>query len=694
MNSNNLKHETKKGKPLPPGATVYDNGVNFAIFSKNASSIELLLFNNYDDVEPYFTIVFDKTINKTQNFWHVFVKGLKPGAFYAYIVDGPLKPEEGHIFNKKKILIDPYSKGINKYFWNVDAACASEDNLSKSLRSAVIDTHSYDWEEDKPIRRSLSHTIIYELHVKGFTKSPSSGVKHPGTYSGIVEKIPYLNELGITAVELLPVFDFDDISFMSHCKTKKLKNFWGYNPIGFFAPHSGFCVNPEHAQQLNEFRDMVKALHKAGIEVILDVVFNHTYEGNENGPLYCFKGIDNSIYYHLEKDKRKYSNFSGCGNSINCNHPIVAKFIIDCLKYWVREMHIDGFRFDEASILSRGEETTPLKYPILWQIELDETLGETKMIAEAWDAAGLYQVGEFPGYRWCEWNGIFRDDIRRFIKGDPGLVKSIANRITGSYDIYHQSGRTHLSSVNFITAHDGFTLNDLVSYNEKHNIENGENNADGANDNFSWNCGFEGITDNTEIETLRNRQVKNFAVLLLLSKGVPMILAGDEIRRSQMGNNNSYCQDNNISYFNWAMLKENAGMFRFWKYLIAFRKRHICLHRILKEEDEILNERGFKNNFVWHGTNLNNPGFDNLESRALSFTIGGKGKEEDLHVMINMYWEKLNFEIPSLNGRKWHVAIDTFKDSPDDIHETGNENICSVSEFTVFPRSIVALVSK
>lgn len=689
-----FQHETKRGKPLPPGATVYDNGVNFAIFSKKATSIELLLFEKYDAIKPYSVINFSRTFNKNFNFWHVFVKGLKAGTFYAYRIDGSCKPEEGHIFNKNKLIIDPYGKGNTKYFWDSKAACTSEDNLEKSMRSAVIDIRGYDWEGDKPLRRPMNHTIIYELHVGGFTKSPSSKAKHPGTYSGVIEKIPYLKELGITAVELLPVFDFDDVSFLPHCKNKQLRNFWGYNPIGFFAPHSGYCVNADHAQQLNEFRDMVKSLHKAGIEVILDVVFNHTYEGDETGPFYCFKGIDNSVFYHLQSDKSKYSNFSGCGNSLNCNHPIVAKFILDCLKYWVREMHVDGFRFDEASILSRGEESTPLKYPILWQIELSEALGETKIIAEAWDAGGLYQVGEFPGYRWAEWNGRFRDDIRRFVNGEPGLTRSIANRISGSPDMYEKKGGQPTNSINFISAHDGFTLNDLVSYNQKHNEDNGENNNDGGNHNFSWNYGTEGETDNDEIEALRTRQIKNFAVLLLLSKGVPMILAGDETRRTQRGNNNAYCQDNDINYFDWNLLDKNSSLFLFWKTLIQFRKRHTMLHRRSYIEEEIINDRGFSNNFQWHGIKLNQPGFEDSEARVLSFTIGGIDKEEDIHVMINMYWENLNFEIPLLEQRNWHVSIDTSQNSPHDISEICSDIKLSSNEYIVLGRSIVVLISK
>ena len=409
----------------------------------------------------------------------------------------------------------------------------------------------------------MNHTIIYELHVRGFTKSKSSKLKNAGTFLGLIEKIPYLKELGITAVELLPIFEFDEMSELPYAPGSNLNNFWGYNTVSFFSPNSDFCVTPSEGTHVNEFRDMVKALHKAGIEVILDIVFNHTYEGNESGPVISFKGIDNTIYYMLD-DTGNYLDFSGCGNSVNCNHPIVSKFIMDCLRYWVIEMHVDGFRFDEASVLSRDEDGKPMKYPpILWLIELNEFLGNTKIIAEAWDAGGLYQVGSFPGYRWAEWNGRFRDDVRRFVRGEAGLVKEIAFKIVGSADLYKHTEHLPGNSINFITAHDGFTMNDLVSYNDKHNMENGEGGKDGSNDNFSWNCGEEGPSQDQDIEKLRNRMIKNHAVILLLSQGVPMILAGDEVRRTQKGNNNAYCQDNEISWFDWDLAKKTVQCFVF-----------------------------------------------------------------------------------------------------------------------------------
>lgn len=687
--------EIERGRPHPLGATVTGKGVNFSIFSKHATSIELLIFENADDTTPLSVITLNSELNKTFNFWHVLVKNLKPEVFYAYRIDGPDDPQNGHRFNKNKVLIDPYGKGISKINWNLQKASNQEDNISSSMRSAVVNIDDYDWKDDSPIHRPLNHTIIYELHVRGFTQSTTSNVKNPGTFLGIIEKIPYLQELGITAVELLPVFDFDDVSIITCCKDQKLRNYWGYNPIGFFSPHSDYCVSSNPSERLNEFRDMVRALHKAGISVILDVVFNHTYEGNETGPTYCFRGIDNSIYYHLKADKSKYADYSGCGNSVNCNHPIVSKFIADCLRYWVKEMHVDGFRFDEASVMARGEDGRVLKYPpILWAIELSDTLTDTKIIAEAWDAAGLYQVGDFPGFRWAEWNGKYRDDVRRFIRSEGGLIKDMAYRFSASADIYKEKGQNPINSINFITAHDGFTMNDLVSYDEKHNIDNGEENKDGSNNNFSWNCGVEGPTDNPEIENLRKRQIKNFAAILMLSKGVPMILCGDETRRTQKGNNNAYCQDNEISYFDWSLLEKNKDLFRFWKEIIALRKRHPSITRRNYIQQEITNNRGLTNMATWHGVKLNQPGWEDQSARAFSFTIGGIEEEPDIHVMLNMYWEKLDFEIPPIKKRKWHVAVNTFEDSPNDILKDGYESCVIGDHFIVRERSIVVFISK
>ncbi|HBM16733.1 MAG TPA: glycogen debranching enzyme GlgX [Lentisphaeria bacterium] len=690
--------ETERGKPHPLGATVTKNGVNFSIFSRFAAKVELLIFNKEIDKEPCFTITLDNEFNKTFNFWHVFVKRLKPCAFYAYRVDGPDDPQNGHRFNRNKLLIDPYGRGLSRKLFSLKDASSQEDNIATSMRSAVVDVDRYDWQEDKPINRPMHHTIIYELHVGAFTKSPSSKVKYQGTFLGVIEKIPYLLELGVTAVELQPVFDFDDTSILPHVKDRKLTDFWGYNPIGFFVPHSSYCVSSSPSERITEFRDMIRALHKAGIGVILDVVFNHTYEGNETGPTYCFRGLDNSIYYHLSQDKSKYADYSGCGNSLSCNHPIVSKFIIDCLRYWVEEMHVDGFRFDLASVMARGEGGDVLKYPpILWTIELSDRLIDTKIIAEAWDAAGLYQVGDFPGFRWAEWNGKYRDDVRKFMRSEEDTVKNFAYRLCGSFDLYADRGQTPTNTINFVTAHDGFTLNDLVSYNEKHNLENGEDNRDGSNDNFSWNCGTEGSTVNLEIELLRKKQIRNFATVLMLSRGIPMILFGDEIRRTQNGNNNSYCQNNGQTYFDWSLVKENSELFHFWKELIRFRKRHPSITSRNYTFEESFNNRGFSHKPVFYGTRLSDvlkaEKYD-PSARALAYLRGGMEEESDIYALFNMYWDNLDFEVPAVKGRKWHYAINTSIASIDSIYPEGKEKPLTSKNVSVPARSIIVLISK
>ena len=687
-----MAFSVEKGSPHPLGATADADGVNFSLFSGNATGIELYLFQNHDDLEPFQVIRFDPFVNKTFHFWHLYVRGLRPGALYAFRVDGPADPGAGLRFNPNKVLIDPYARGNTNTLWIRADACGPQDNLATSMRSVVIDTGNYDWEGDRPLCRPMEDAIIYEMHVRGFTRSPSSGVDHPGTFSGIIDKIPHLRELGITAVELLPICDFDETDVLRFVDGKALRNFWGYSTLGFFAPQSSYCIAPETGHQLNEFRDMVKALHKAGIEVLLDVVFNHTDEGNEFGPIFSFKGIDNRSYYILENDQRFYANYTGCGNTLNCNHPIVGKLIVDCLRYWVRETHVDGFRFDEGSILARGEDGTPLSHPpVVWQIELDEELADSKLIAEAWDAAGLYQIGHFPGDRWAEWNGRYRDDIRRFVKGEPGIVGAVATRLAGSADLYEDDGELPVNSINFVTCHDGFTINDVVSYDVKHNEHNGEGNRDGINDNLSWNCGIEGETGDAAVEALRERQIKNFAAILMLSRGVPMILAGDEIRRTQMGNNNAYCQDNEISWLDWTFLEKHAGLFRFWKRMIEFRKKHSTLRNRYFFNGAV-NESGIPD-VSWHGTTLNSPGWTDPDARALALTLGGFKGESNIHVMMNMYWEALDFEVPLLPDRGWVKAIDTAAISPHDIADAGteppfNSHICSVGG-----RSIVVLVS-
>jgi glycogen operon protein len=643
---------------------------------------------------PIKSIQLVPSTNKTFHFWHIFVKGLEGGAHYAFRVSGPFVPEAGLRHNRNKVLIDPYARGNTKTVWKRVDACNDSDNVSTSMRSVVIDPTGYDWEGDEPLNRPIEDTIIYEMHVGGFTRSPLSKVNYPGKFSGLIEKIPYLKELGITAVELLPIFDYDETIPVRIVDGQPLWRFWGYSTIGFFAPHSAYCIRPEQGLHLMEFRDTVKAFHKAGIEVILDVVFNHTDEGNHQGPTYCFRGIDNQTYHFLVPwAKQYYMDYSGCGNTFNCNHPIVEKFILECLRYWVKEAHVDGFRFDEGSILSRGEDGCPCAHPpLVWQIELDEDLMDTKLIAEAWDAAGLYQIGHFPGDRWGEWNGRYRDIVRRFVKGDPGIVGQVADAIAGSASLYQARGGEPTNSINFVNCHDGFTLNDLVSYNGKHNEVNGEANSDGVNDNLSWNCGAEGDTQDAAIEKLREQQIRNFATILMLSRGVPMFRAGDEVRNSQFGNNNAYCQDNEIGWFDWGAVPKHPEVHRFWQGIIQFRKNHPAVRKNAFFSGET-NERGMKD-LTWHGTRLNSPGWDDSQSRALGFTLAGFGSDPDLHVMMNMYWDPLDMDVPTIHDRQWMRAVDTSLPSPYDVADPGREVGFVGGSYRVNPRSIVVLVNK
>jgi glycogen operon protein len=505
--------------------------------------------------------------------------------------------------------------------------------------------------------------------------SPTSGVGLPGTVAGLIEKIPYLQDLGITAVELLPTFAFDHREPLPGRASEghPLYNYWGYDPYAHFAPHPGYCASTGRGHHVHQFRDAVKALHRAGIQVILDVVFNHTAEGNERGPALSLRGFDNQIYYLRDGgsgDQWRYANYSGCGNTLNANHAIVTHLIQECLTYWVRENHVDGFRFDEASVLSRGENGSPLDFPpTVWAIELSPALADTKVIAEAWDAGGLYQVGQFPG-RWGQWNGRYRDDIRAFVRGDPGIVGRVASRICGSADIFEQVGEAPFNSVNFVTAHDGFTLNDLVSYNSKHNELNGEQGRDGMDDNRSWNCGVEGATDDPAVERLRRRQIKNFAAILLVSQGVPMLVAGDEIRRTQRGNNNAYCQNNDLSWMNWDMTETHAEIHRFFRLMIAFRKQHTSLERT-RFASGLQSHHGLPD-ISWHGCRLGSPGWDDPNARALAFTLAGlTPRESDLHVLLNMHSEPLVFEVPEIPSRRWRRAVDTAADTPWDISPHG-----------------------
>jgi isoamylase len=696
--SHRARLTVSKGEPHPLGATPDATGVNFALFSQHATGVTLLLFDAHDDIHPVAEIRLDPRTHKSFHFWHCHVGGIGAGTHYAYRVDGPWDPSgPGHRFDAHKVVIDPYAKAVSTTLWNRGDATGHGDNLATSMRSAVVDLDAYDWEGDQPLNRPMAETVIYEMHVGGFTKSPTSGVANPGTFLGIIEKIPYLKSLGVTAVELLPVCHFDPMEFTkpSPIDGSLLYNYWGYSTVGFFTPHPGYCASPEEAAHIREFRDMVKALHKAGIEVILDMVFNHTSEGNDQGPTISYKGIDNSNYYYLTSpDRQYYMDYTGCGNTFNCNHPIADKLIVDSLEFWVRDMHVDGFRFDEGSVLTRGEDGAPMAYPpVVWNIELSEVLANAKIIAEAWDAAGLYQIGYFPGYRWAEWNGMYRDAMRRFVRGDAGVIGQVASRMSGSSDIYSHSGHLPINSVNFINCHDGFTLRDLVSYNQKHNFANGEDNRDGNDDNMSWNCGVEGETDDAAVEAMRLRQMKNFATLLMLSRGVPMFLMGDEIGRTQQGNNNTYCQDNHLNWMNWEQAEANTDLKRFFAEMIAFRLRHDAVHEPRFFSGEV-NRRGVKD-IEWHGCELGCPGWDDPACRSLAFTLAGfEHDDEDIHVMLNMDDQALSFALPAISGRSWVRAIDTALPSPDDIAIEGNEVAIAGDRYVVNPRSVVVLLAR
>lgn len=675
----------QRGHALPFGATVERGGINFSIYAENATSVILALFlPGEEDYIAAFPL--DSKINRTGNVWHVFIAGLNPGVEYAYKIDGPQTLP--HRFNPNLLLADPYAIALNgREKW------ADPKQSDLPFRRAVLVDKGYDWEFDQPINRSLADSIIYEVHVRGFTQDRSSQVKNPGTFAGLIEKIPYLAELGITAVELLPITEFDELD--NGRKNPEnglpLHNFWGYHPLSFFAIKSGYASGKIPGCAINEFKDMVKALHAAGIEVILDVVYNHSGEGDHRGPTYSLKGIDNSTYYMLSEDG-SYMNFSGCGNTINCNQPYVRHFIMDSLRYWVTEMHVDGFRFDLASILGRDQQGRVLDSPpLLEQIAGDPVLASTKLIAEAWDAAGLYQVGTFPNWgRWAEWNGHFRDDVRRFVKGDPGMVGKLANRLAGSSDLY-QFGRDPGHGINFVTSHDGFTLHDLVSYNDKHNWNNGEGNNDGDNNNLSWNCGVEGETDDYAINQLRERQVRNFATLLLMSRGVPMILAGDEMGRTQKGNNNSYCQDNEISWLNWHGLTENKGLYRFFRLLIAFRKSH----ELLRNNSFTIKD-GLGLQIDWHGHQLGQPDWG-YESRSIAMHMFGRsanGDSPEIYLIANAHWEKALFQLPVLNQQKWHRFIDT--SLPGDLAIVDDDQLPLMEDQYCYPigaRSVAVLIA-
>jgi isoamylase len=679
------------GRSSPLGATFRDGGVNFSLYSRNATGIELLFFDREDDGKPSRIIPIEPATGRTYHYWHTFVPGVQSGQIYGYRVDGRFEPSLGFRFDSSKVLLDPYGRSVVvPRSYSREAASREGNNAASAMKSVVVDLRGYDWETDKTLHRPCSRTIIYEMHVRGFTRHSSSGLpeKIRGTYRGLIEKIPYLQHLGITAVELLPVFQFD----AQDCPPG-LTNYWGYAPVSFFSPHRGYSSRQDSLGPVIEFRDMVKAVHRAGIEVILDVVYNHTAEGDHNGPTLSFRGIDNPSYYLLEADRSRYSNYSGTGNTLYANHPVVRRMIMQSLRYWVEEMHVDGFRFDLASVLARNATGSVMSNPpLLWDIESNPELAGTKMIAEAWDASGLYQVGQFIGDSWKEWNGRFRDDVRSFFIGGEGSVRQIADRLMGSHSIYGHEQREAEQSVNFVTCHDGFTLNDVFSYNHKHNEANGEGNRDGTGDNRSWNCGTEGVTDDPAIEQLRNRQVKNLLTVTMLSLGLPMMLMGDEVRRTQFGNNNAYCQDNEISWFDWSLTERRADLLRFGRLLIGRRLRRDLgpeLHRLT------LNELIRQAPHSWHGVQLFHPDWGD-HSHTLAFSTEVESENLAFYVILNAFWEPLRFELPaSGNCRqiRWCRWIDTFLESPNDIVEWRAAEPVLGPFYLAQPRSVVVLLN-
>jgi glycogen operon protein len=666
-----VAHDLHFTHPLPYGALVRERGVQFVVFSRHATAMRLLLYDRVTDRKPAEIIAFDADRDRWGDMWSMFADGIGAGQLYHLQADGPFDARLGHRFDGAARLIDPYAKALAGDF------LAGENGEIVPPKCVVIDDDEFDWQGDRHLKRKLSESVIYELHVRGFTRHRSSGSDHPGTYLGVIDKVPYLKSLGVTAVELMPVHEFPTSGW--HGEKLARPNYWGYDPLAFFAPHRGYAAGSEPGAQVREFKQMVQALHQAGIEVILDVVFNHTAEGNELGPTLSFKGLENQVYYMLDEFGR-YRNYTGCGNTVNGNHPIVREMIFHCLRNWVFNYHVDGFRFDLASILSRDRygELLP-NPPVVEAIGEDPLLADTKIIAEAWDAAGAYQVGSFHNTRWSEWNGRFRDDVRRFGRGEPGMVGHLATRLAGSSDLYEPSGRQPFHSINFVTSHDGFPLNDLVSYNRKHNEANGEDNRDGDNNNHSYNYGVEGPTDDPYIEGLRQRQLRNLLATLLLSQGVPMVLAGDECRRTQRGNNNAYCQDNEISWFDWALVDKHADLVRFCQALIEFRRNEPAVRRAKFLQGTRLADHGLPD-VAWYGPDGN--GVDwHFGGLSLICLFGAVPPPKDKsakkktatsrHVLIMLHGESepREFLVPEeLRSLNWRTFIDTTSPPPRDIY--------------------------
>ena len=671
--------KSHRGHPLPLGAQPESGGINFALFVPNTEKIELHLFEP-GSTDPFSLVPLEPTINRTGDIWHVFISGISGDIEYTYRMHAPGIPRDTHI-------LDPYAQAYSGgEIWGTK---------NRDRYRNLVCVREFDWEDDIPLKIPLADSIIYELHVRGFTRHSTGGVSEPGTYQGLTEKIPYLKDLGITAVELLPVTEFDETGkgIADPHTGAPLLNFWGYDPISFLIPKAGYAADRRTGAYLNEFKRMVHAFHKAGIEVILDIVVNHTGEDGPGGPVISYKALAADVYYLMDKSNNTMLYYTGCGNTVNCNHPVTADLILHSLRYWVTEMHIDGFRFDLASILTRGENGRELEAPpVLERISRDPVLADVKLIAEAWDAAGLYQVGRFPAReRWAEWNDKFRDELRRYIRGDSGVVPLVATRLAGSADLYRPGRRKPYHSINFITSHDGFTLHDLVSYNEKHNLANGEQNRDGNNNNLSWNCGAEGETSNMRIKNLRMRQMKNFMAHLLLAQGVPMIVAGDEFGRTQQGNNNAYCQDNPLGWVDWSLLETNGELRRFVRQLIHFRKTHGCLRRREFFEDDPLGTPPIS----WHGLQLNQPDWG-AGSRSIAFYLL-PSRHETCHIFVisNMAPKKQTFQLPTVVPMNWYRFADTALRAPKDISDLGASPVLSdQSRYTASARSTVILVAK
>jgi isoamylase len=694
--------DVRVGAPLPFGAHPRGDGVNFAVFSRHATRIQLVLFDQPGDSTAARTIPLDPGHHRTGDVWHVWVKGVRPGQLYGYRVEGPYDPRQGQRFNPNKLLLDPFATAVSRLDgWEFGPALgydpsSSQDDLSFSEADDVgampksIFTHEhFDWEGDQPLRHPWPDTVIYETHVRGLTIHPTSGVDHPGTYRGMVAKIPYFQDLGVTTVELMPVQEFNEhgISRTNPQTGEQLRNYWGYDPVAFFAPKASYSGSGGLGHQKLEFKEMVKAFHRAGIEIFLDVVFNHTAEGNEHGPTLCFRGLDNDIFYILADDKRYYKDYTGTGHTVDANHPVVRDLILAALRHWVIEMHMDGFRFDLASVLGRDEQGNLLSNaPLLERIAEDPILREVKIIAEAWDAGGAYQVGTFSERRWAEWNGRYRDDVRRFWRGDDGMLGPFASRICGSADIYEGSGKGPESSINFVTCHDGFTLNDLVSYQHKHNEANGEENRDGTDENDSDNYGAEGDTDDPGIQAVRRRQIKNFLLTLFISRGVPMLLGGDEFRRTQQGNNNAYCQDNEVSWYNWTFLEQHQEIHRFTQGMIAFRRQHPVLTREAFYTDEDIR---------WFSPSGGTSDWSAAGEKRLACLILDQ-EETGLYLMFNAGPEATAFALPPTpHGGHWRLAVDTFRPSPDDLCPAGEEQeLDDQTTCQVGARSCVILVAR